>query len=818
MQEKREITFKPEKKAFVYYKFGIGLFVSIIVLIFFLFGFLLIQFNLLYLFIGFGILLFLNILNFAYLSVRYKKEIYIVKGDRFIAKQGGFFSDHETELIIKNITQVWMNKPYVENKIYETANILIKAAGSSNTEIYFSSIKKPDELYEKIWNIMEKNGFVLSKKRLIQKEYPNSLAIIFEIIKRIFGGVFSFLLVLIFAGPPLIGLLKINILYILPIIFIISIVFTIKILLRYLDLKKRVYYLYEDQIEYYEGFLTKNYSFIPIENLSDSEITQTFIDKIFNLYDIKISCQGSGNEIYFTNIENGKLFKKNLDELITKTPTLIQSKTNIKNEKILGENKKINLVLNEEKKNKKIDNKLGDDFTFITKMDAKRTFLPPIIFFILFILSLVFVLFFISIIGRVDLIKLLIGVLVGSFFIGFWIIFAYIIVFIKNIISVFCTTYKINKNSIEYDFNFLNTKNYEFTLDKVTRIIIKENFIDKLFNTIKIEFNSIGSSENITFTNIKKDKNLIDGLLNKFEFLEKDIIKEYKAKFMFKNMIYANLFLFGFIFIMIFIIIALSIFLNSIIAGVLFIIMILIIVFYVYRTFYYKTARLRIYENFVSYTRGLFFMETHYAKFNYIKDIQTIKYPFSKNTGQIIFDIAGEIMVQTNNNQKAALSNSFKMNYLEEVFYVHDYIDQKLFYKNTNEKKSDEIKLFKNSILKSKPKYSNHVFLASVISIIIFPFLVFLPITLFILILIIKKITFEIQDERITKYSGVIYKKKKTILFTRIDHIIKKEGFLNKMFNNGNVNIHTTGSSMLEMNVFAIKDYNDFYNIVKEKY
>ena len=62
---------------------------------------------------------------------------------------------------------------------------------------------------------------------------------------------------------------------------------------------------------YKEGFLSKNYSFIPIENLSDSTLTQTFIDKIFRLYDVKISCQGSKQEIHFKNMLNGQKLESN---------------------------------------------------------------------------------------------------------------------------------------------------------------------------------------------------------------------------------------------------------------------------------------------------------------------------------------------------------------------------------------------------------------------------------------------------------------------------------------------------------------------------
>lgn len=811
-----EITFKPEKNAFIYYKF----FISLIIL-FFIFGIIsLVLFftntNSLILIIPISLFFIINIFNFAYLNVRYKKEIYIIKDNRFIAKKGGFFSDHQTELIIKNITQVWMNKPFIEHKFFNTGNILIKAAGSSETEIYFSSISKINQIYEKIWYQMEKNGFVLSRNKLIQKEKPSTLAIIFELSKRFFGMVFSFFFILLFALPATISFFMDYLLLVIPVLLFIALIISVNLILKFLDLKRRVYYLYEDMIEYYDGFLTRNYSYIPIENLSDSEITQTFFDKIFDLYDIKISSQGSSNEIYFTNIKNGKLFKNNLDELISITPSLINKK-----EKTVKSSEKTNLTVDDkdkkDKKEKSSSKKLGDDFTFITKMDAKRTFLPFGFFIICFFILSFIILGLVSIIGDISFFKLLIGALFGGFVFLFWLIFVFFIFIIKSIIEVFCTTFKINKKSIEHDFNFLNSKNYEFTLEKITKITIKESIIDKFFNTISIEFNSIGSTGNIYFKNIKKTNELMNGLLQKFELLDKKIVNEYKVNYTFKNLIFKNLYNWIFFIFLILTLSVVSIFINPLILIPSFILILLLIpIIHFYNKYYYRTARLKIFDDFVLYTRGLLISKTYYSKYNNIKDLESIKFPFTENIGSLRFNIAGESVIQTNQNQKSIISNSFTMNYLKDTHTVHDLIDEKLHY-NHNVKNNSE-KLFENNILKTKPTPKNSVFFICLISVIFLPLLLFLPIILFFLILIIKKISFIIQDERLIKYSGVLFKSKKTIIYSKLDHITKSQGFVNKLFNNGNVNIYTTGSSIVEMQIFAIKDYNGFYSIVEKKY
>ena len=72
------------------------------------------------------------------------------------------------------------------------------------------------------------------------------------------------------------------------------------------------------------------------------------------------------------------------------------------------------------------------------------------------------------------------------------------------IIKMNVTRYLVKPNSMEERYDFISSKHKEFTNDKITGIIFKENFVDKWFNTCSINFWSIGSDESIKFSNIKK--------------------------------------------------------------------------------------------------------------------------------------------------------------------------------------------------------------------------------------------------------------------------------------------------------------------------
>ena len=85
---------------------------------------------------------------------------------------------------------------------------------------------------------------------------------------------------------------------------------------KFLDLQNRVYQIYKHVITYKEGFLTKNFALLPYQNWSVTAVNQTLVDRIFNLYDIKISSKGAGHEIHFKNLRNGRQVSEKLDELI----------------------------------------------------------------------------------------------------------------------------------------------------------------------------------------------------------------------------------------------------------------------------------------------------------------------------------------------------------------------------------------------------------------------------------------------------------------------------------------------------------------------
>ncbi len=280
--DKKEI--KPNKVAFFFSKFLLSASIFLVVnTVIYLIGNRIISSSI-FDFLTLVVVSSILILMFIKTSISYKKEAYIFYENKIVHKLGGIFSDAETELNVKKITHVSLKLPFFENKIFRTGSIDIEAAGSGQTEIILKSINDPQKTYDYVKDIMKKNGFSLEMKDLILSTKPNLFAAFFETSKTFFGTIF---IMLYLFGPILVrGLVRPKILinlflsfssidqFILPGIIILVVLFVfVRLLFHFLDLVKRKYDLYKDTIAYSEGFLTKNYSFIPIENLADATLT-----------------------------------------------------------------------------------------------------------------------------------------------------------------------------------------------------------------------------------------------------------------------------------------------------------------------------------------------------------------------------------------------------------------------------------------------------------------------------------------------------------------------------------------------------------------
>lgn len=802
-----KLLIKPEITAFLFYGFIKSFFATIVILPIFYSGINLgIKYFIIdvstaeshlipiaYLWLSISIIL---ALSYLLLSIKYKKEKYIFYSDKLIHRGGGIFSDFERELIVKNITHVTMKLPFIETNLFGTGYIRIESAGAITTEIFLRAINKPKEIYENIINIMKNNGFKLSRKTLVEREKPHNLAVFFE--------VFGLFMMAIFVLSVIVGNITVEF-DIVKIIWQYALLFTIGIglviagiltfcVFHFLDLKRRIYDLYEDTITYSEGFLDKNYSFIPIENLADSAVTQSIISKLFGLYDVKVSCQGSGQEVLFKNMANGETLSNNIDKLISRTKSLVEG---VAEKEIISEEKLTPEI--------PVRRKLEPDrsYTGEFRMDPLRTWLPVIICSPLLIILFP----------------------------------AGIIAVVNNIISIACNIFRIKTDTIEHTFSFLSRKTKEFSLDKITGIVIKENFVDKWRKTFSILFWSIGAGENITFSNVKKEKGLQEKILSKKGIQPQNILYKLNSEYTIPDMIKGNLYMN-----IIFASLAITSFVFFQFYGWLSLLLLILIfaTIVIYRKIYYKNSQIFFYEDYIHFKRGLFFKENYFVFYDDVKDIATVKYPLSSR-GNIKFNVAGELVYKTRQGQRV-ISNSFTIRFVKNIKVLDELIDT-IFYSRPSLKKIKEIeKNLQDTSLQptysTKPCLSNYLlfvlpglliidigiivtvswFSLKTLSLLTYVVLLLSIIAISAVIITIKAISYNTQPYRVYARSGVIFKKQISVVFNKIDFINFTQGPINKLFSNGNITINTTGSSKSELIIRNIKDFKNLYENLKKNY
>jgi uncharacterized membrane protein YdbT with pleckstrin-like domain len=700
--------------------------------------------------------------------VIYNKTRYELKQDKFFYYGGGIFSNFEKEVNVKNIVQVNLSVPFFQRKLFDTGSIYVSVAGGSG--IFISNVDFPKKIYSDIFELLKAQGFSMTKSKLIQKETPHTLAVFFNTMRSFgLGIVFSY-----FIFVSVISDILTTDLSLLPVIFfLIGIVLYLfgKSIFLFLDLKRRTYYLYNDIIYFEDGFFNFNYSFIPIENLSDTDLTQNFVDKLFGLYDLQISSVGGYNQVSFSNIVRGKLFESNLKSLL--------KNKKVESEKVISK-KEVNV------KSKISSFKVKDLKDVSFKMNIKRLFFGAFFAFISVLIFILIFSFFMVYLGLDEVIYLILfGVMISLF--GFGSLFLF------KFIQYKFTTYHITKEYLSSNFDFFISRNRQFKLDKVTYFSSVKSPLDRFFNTVSLEFRSVGSTEIMKFEFV--DKHFLDKISNIYSFDLKQVSFN-KQNYGFFNLIKSSIFFSLFVFLLIIVSSFFSVWFLALFG--------LILILHLYLKLFFSKSLFGYSKNFIYYKRGLIFVKENFALFDNVKQVSSVKYPLG-SVGNLNFNLSGEVYVSQGNNNQALVSNSLFVPFVNDCFSLHDKIDSSLGVKNYN----------LDFNVSPSPANLLTLFAIPIVTIVYIPiYILIIPVIL----LKQRRKNFILENDRVLRYKGVFYRTKSSILYDKIDHINKHEGFLNKAYKNYNISIFTIGSSTADLIFKSVPNNHDFYKKLEKKY
>lgn len=716
--------------------------------------------------------------------VAYKKQTYRFSEKAIYFTTGALFTDRETELRYKNITHVRVVRPFLEHKLFGTGKILIEAAGSSGTEVLMQSIPEPLDAYRQLQANMAANGFRLTYEDLLLKRQPARIAVILEIIGGIIGFVFFASLLLADAGITLAIFDVVPWMFVASAILVVVLAASIVIYAHYQDMMRRTYYIYDDVISYRNGFLTRQDAFMPVENLSDSRVTQNFMGKLLNLHDVVISCQGSGSEITFGYLQNGQDVENTIDGLINRAQPVEQpaEQPSLQEQPQQSEAGQTQQQAANQLATPKVDDTLERTF----KMRTSRLLMPYVL-------------------------------------LGPLIIFA-----IPNIIRGYVvakqTDFKLNANGVGSYYSLFTTKNIEFSRDKITGVVVQRNLIDRIFGTCTVMFWSIGAETAVQFLHIPYEEGMESVFTRKAGIVEDEEFSVIRPEFRLVDMMMANL---GKT------VAVLAVLAASVITALLLplfwlavtgILLVYGVITIILRR-RYKKASLRLGEHTVSLRIGWLRHRQYYALHDNVKDISTIRYPGSSK-GQVWFNVAGEHAKQTVQGKKTRQANGFGVDYIAGSDSALDILDNLIdlillrrFDTAAYERLITDIQTNGPSVvMQSRPSLKNTLVPIVFLHVITVVLIVILPVTILVHTIWLRRISYTIENYRVIRRSGVLYRRQTSIIFPRLDYIKSGQGFFNKMFKNGNLYLYTTGSSNAELTLANMPDYTAFYQELQKQY
>lgn len=738
-----------------------------------------------------------GLIGFGFLtaSVAYKKEIYRVFPRYIAASRGGIFSDQTNELEFQNVTHVRQRLPWIRYRFFKVGDVIVESAGSSASEVVFRSVRDPDGLYAMLQEKLRDNGYSLRKSELLHEEQPAPVGVLLEVIGLgvgialgLLGLVVGLAIELSEGGldPSLVGkgsgletLFSVAIIAI-PVLSIFSGVAAM--VLRYLDLRRRTYQVFDDTVVYTEGFLSRTNAFIPYENIADANIAQTLVDQVLGLYDVKISCQGSGQDIKFRRLKRGEALRGVIAQLVVQANDVERAKSELDAEQTRVAASVPNAGSDQQTPSSAAPGALpavppSEAWTAGLKPSVSRALVSVLPLFPLFPLFVVA------------------AVLTG--------------------LATAARTYTIGRSSVGIRSGILNKVDREYAYDKVTGAVVKRGPIDRAMGTITVELWSIGSPIPLTLSHVPKDEMNVAALLRQVGIEEAPPSQELPSKFNLSVWLRTSIGLFVIIPLLMLVPAVIGFAAEVPAVGLLSVFPpLLVLAFYVYREAWCKEQRMTFHPRHGELRTGLWWKDEFYAAYRNIKKVQTTRYPWS-DQGSLKLFVAGERMVQDNKGGQAGatLPYSFDVAYLTRVEGLGAWLDGLLQGDEDagERERSHEV----TTHLTAKPHVGAGLLPVVIVSVFLLPLA---PLLIGWAYASLKRRRYVLQDDRVLFQGGVLFRTEASVLYARIDSMQKNQGALGKMFGVGNVTLFTAGSSRPDLALFGTKDYDALYSAIRARY
>lgn len=709
--------------------------------------------------------------------VAYRKERYEIHDSRVICHRGGLMSDQTTELEVRNITHVKLKLPWLRHKFFGVGDVVVETAGNSKP-VVLRVIEEPQAVYAGLRERMRRHGYALTQQQLLHEEQPALIGIIGECIGLLVGLIMAGLYVL----PGLVAMLEIanapaaklvvfglcGVAVLLPVALII---------LRFLDLRRRTYRVYNDVVVYEEGFLTRHHAFIPYENIADANTKSSFFDRIFSLYDVQVSCQGSGAEIKFRRLRHGVALSRAIDELV-----VLASQKKKPAARSAAENTE-SVAQSRPRRAEPAAMPRGEMLVADLRMHAGRTIVPLLLLLPLF---------------------------------PIW-----IAAMIQTGVRLMSTHYAVRPGSLRHSYRFLTLHDREFVYEKITGLVIKQNLWDRMFGTMTLRFWSIGSGQPLEFAHVHGSQFDLAALMRQVGIPQASPEPyQVDASFGVVTWLRASL---KFLPLVLFFA-ALSIFAATQLHEGFYYLFVAPVLIGMGACFYTKLyaarQRLRFHEHHIEAEQGVISRRRYYARYSNVRRSKVTRYPGGE-AGSLEIFVAGEEEIRQPIQQKES-----QKRYLKPCSFTSGFLpgvrDQGLLLDDILcgriEPAPQAVAAEPLEVLLEAPRAVGNALVRLVLlSVFALPLSVLLPLTIPLTVMRVKRWRYRIERARIVVRWGMLYRSETSILLDRVDSLQQSQGPLNKLFKNGNVSIMTAGSSKPDLNLIDSPAYLAMYEAIREQ-
>lgn len=758
--------------------------------------------------------------------IAYQKTFYHFYDDRLVVKTGTLTTTGTVDLPYRNVTQVILKLPFLEYRLFSTGYLTVHTAGSMQGTAHLLSVSAPKKLYQRLADKLRDNGFSLQRKSVVQRERPHFVGTILDTSGVAVGGLLAIITLGLTVGGAVIDILELQNFYQLWDVFVgeiepgegeeaqwatrgilgLAIVAVVggilgfaKLFLHFIDLNRRTYILWEDVVDYEDGFLTETRSFIPIENLADTSTQEPFLKRLFGMSNVELSPHGSSQGIRFPSMPRAAKFRDNLSRLIEAMEPPGEAEAEVSGEGEEG--------FEEELEKAPL---LGAQSRLPDVQGPKLTFKPSIPRRIVGAfgrsLGLPLLLLIVGVAGyfafeasdiqpadfdipleevRIQWVFLVSATALGALFllnVG------------RALFFCFTTSFGVGRRKMSWVRDFISRDEVEFTNDKITTLEVHRDLIDRVMGTASFSFYSIGNAIPIVFEDLSNSKEREEEIRHRLGLSADEPEQVYRPRVSLLNFLSGRL---GYL-----------IFNGLLITGALvgsmwwqpavyiaLFFVVLIPIRFLRDYVFFTRCRLRLFEDYISFQRGILRRHHQFVAFEQARSVETMRYP-GRECGRLRL-IPGS-------------DRSVFLRYLPDIDALHEELDDRLHAFPMRPVRQKE-ELDRTEISRRRPMARNK---AVVTGLLLTITVVGIPLALISVVWIIlyaRRMSFIVEEGRVKRVSGIFYRTTKTVLANRIDQLVIHRGLLNTVFNNGQVSVLTVGSSLPEMRLGPVRDEDVLY-------